>query len=133
MNKKFLVAVLTMFVLSMLLGFLIHEVLLGPDYAQLGALFRGPADSAHYFPWMLLAHVLTAVGFVWIYMRGHEDKPFLQQGLRYGLAVAVLATIPGYLIYYAVQPMPGMLVAKQIVFSSIGTVLMGIALARIYR
>ena len=133
MDKKFPLAVLAMFVLSLLFGFLIHDVLLGADYARLGTLFRGPTDAAAYFPWMLLAHALIAAGFVWIYRHGHEDRPFLSQGARYGVAVAVLATIPGYLIYYAVQPMPGLLVAKQIVYSSIGTVLMGIALARIYR
>ncbi len=41
----------------------------------------------------------------------------------------MLVTIPTYLIYYAVQPMPGMVVAKQIVFDSIGMVLLGIVAA----
>jgi len=34
-----------------------------------------------------------------------------------------------YLIYYAVQPMPGALVVKQIVFDSICMVLLGIVAA----
>ncbi len=34
-----------------------------------------------------------------------------------------------YLIYFAVQPMPGNLVAKQIVFDTIAMVIMGIACA----
>jgi succinate-acetate transporter protein len=49
--------------------------------------------------------------------------------VRFGLAVAVLATIPIDLIYYAVQPMPGNVVAKQIVFGTIAVVLMGIVCA----
>ena len=49
------------------------------------------------------------------------------------LAVAVLATIPTYLIYYAVQPYPGVVVAKQIVFDTIVVVLMGIVCAWINR
>jgi hypothetical protein len=43
--------------------------------------------------------------------------------------MAVLRTIPTYLIYYTVQPMPGAMVVKQIVFDSIGVVLMGIVVA----
>jgi hypothetical protein len=57
----------------------------------------------------------------------------LGQGLRFGLAVAVLMTIPMYLIYYAVQPTPGALAVKQIMFDTIATVLMGIAVAYLNR
>jgi len=49
--------------------------------------------------------------------------------LRYGIAIAVLMTIPTYLIYYAVQPIPGALVAKQIVFDTIAALIMGIVVA----
>jgi hypothetical protein len=51
------------------------------------------------------------------------------QGVRFGLAVAVLTTIPKYLIYFAVQPMPGNIVVKQIVFDTIAMVIMGVACA----
>ena len=44
--------------------------------------------------------------------------PLLQQGIRYGIAIALLAPVPVYLIYYAVQQLPGMMVVKQIVFDS---------------
>ena len=134
MNKKFLVSVVVIFVLSMALGFLVHGVLLNAAYTQLqGLLFRTPQDAESYFPYMLLAHVLISFGFVWIYQRGKEDKPFLGQGIRYGLAVAVLMTIPMYLIYYAVQPMPPALVYKQIVFDTLGVLLMGIVVAWLNR
>ena len=49
--------------------------------------------------------------------------------MRFGIAVAVLAVVPMYLIYYAVQPMPGALVAKQIVFDTISYVILGIVAA----
>jgi len=129
MNKKFIISVVVMFVLSMALGFLVHGVLLNESYTQLPGLFRTPQDAQAYFPFMLLAHVLISFGFVWIYQRGKEDKPFLPQGIRFGLAVAVLMTIPMYLIYYAVQPMPAALVYKQIVFDTLGVLLMGIVVA----
>lgn len=135
MNRKFFIAIVVMFIVSMVTDFIIHGLLLGADYARLaGSVFRTEQDSQQYFGWMLAAHVLIAAGFVWIYVKGREDgKPWLQQGLRYGVAVSVLTAIPGYLIYYVVQPLPGMLVAKQIVFSVIALLLMGVVVGWLYR
>jgi hypothetical protein len=75
---------------------------------------------------MVLAHTLFGFAFTWLYRQGKTaGASTLGQGVRFGLAVAVLMTIPTYLIYYAVQPTPGALAAKQIVFDSIAVVLMG--------
>jgi cytochrome bd-type quinol oxidase subunit 2 len=131
MTKKFWISVVVMYVLSMALGFLVHGYLLAPEYAKLTNLFRQPADQEAHFAVMLLAHVFIAVGFTWVYLRGRENKPFLAQGLRYGAAVAVLSTIPTYLIYLAVQPMPEALVVKQIVFDTIAMLAMGVVVAGI--
>jgi len=78
---------------------------------------------------MILAHVFMGAGMTWIYRQGREARPWLAQGIRFGLAVSVLMVIPTYLIYFAVQPMPAGLVAKQIVYDVIGTVVMGIVAA----
>ena len=133
MGRKFYISVGVMFVLSMALGFLVHGALLAPEYAKLTNLFRQGADAESHFSAMLLAHVFIAIGFTWIYVRGKEDKPFLGQGLRYGAAVAVLTTIPTYLIYLAVQPMPEALVVKQIVFDTIAMLVMGVVVAWVNR
>ena len=133
MNKKFLVAWVVIFLAWMAGDFLIHGVLLADDYRQLVKLYRSETESQQYFPWMLIAHVLCAGAFTWIYARGQEVRPWMGQGVRYGLAVAVLAAIPGYLIYYAVQPLTGDLVAKQIIFSTILLVVLGIIVAWLYR
>jgi hypothetical protein len=133
MNKKFVISVIVVFVLSMGIGFLVHGTILGPSYKELPNLFRKDADAQSLFPFMLLAHVFISFAFVWIYNKGKEDKPFLSQGICYGLAIATITAIPIYLIYYAVQPMPGMLVVKQIVFDSLSYVLLGIVVAWINR
>jgi len=133
MDRRFLVAVTVMFLLSMGLGILVHEVLLGQDYERLGALFRPKEQMEEFFPVLLLAHALIAAGFVWIYRQGREEKPFLPQGIRYGIAIAVLMTVPVYLVYYAVQPLPGVMVAKQIAFDSLGVIVMGVVVAWLYR
>ena len=133
MNKKFVISVIVVFVFSMVFGFLVHGFILGPSYAALTGMFRPEKDAGGYFPYMLLAHVFIAFTFVWIYNKGKEEKPFLSQGICYGIAIASITAIPIYLIYYAAQPMPGLLVVKQIIFDTIGYVLMGIVVAWINR
>jgi hypothetical protein len=129
MTKRFLISVIVIFILWMGLDFLIHGQLLHSDYSQLPNLFRSEQDSQQYFVYMLFAHVLMSVGFVWIYLKGKEDKPFVGQGLRFGLAVALLMEIPGYMIYYVVQPLPTEMVCKQMVFSTIEVLVLGVAVA----
>lgn len=135
MNARFVVSAAVLAVLSMLLGFVVHGMLLGADYARLveRGLFRPPEQAQEYFGAMIAAHVLIGIGLTWIYRQGRDARPWLAQGVRFGLAVAVLVTIPWYLIYFAVQPMPSDVVAKQIVFDVIVVVLMGIVAAAINR
>jgi membrane protease YdiL (CAAX protease family) len=134
MSKNFLISVVVMFIVSMVLGFLVHGLLLAPEYSKLvPSLFRAPDDAQRHFPMMLLAHVFIAIGWTWVYRQGRENKPWLMQGVRFGLGIAVLCAVPGYLIYYAVQPMPSGLVAQQIVFDTAASVIMGIVVAALNR
>ena len=49
MNKHFWISVVVMFVVAMLLGFVVHELLLGKDYARLTTLFRTKEDAGGHF------------------------------------------------------------------------------------
>lgn len=130
MNKKFLISWLVIFVVWMAGSFAVHGLLLGADYANAQPnLMRPEADQQRLFHWMLIAHLIMAGAFVWIYDRGNENKPWLQQGIRFGIAVALLAAVPVYIIYYVVQPTPGMVVVKQIIFDGILLVILGIVVA----
>jgi hypothetical protein len=133
MNQRFFVAWLIVFVAWMIGGFVVHGALLHDDYARLSGLFRTEADSQQHFPLEILAHVILAGAFVWIYSRGVENAPWPGQGVRFGMAVALLTTVPTYISYYAVQPLPGSLVLKQIVFDGILIILLGLLVAFLYR
>jgi hypothetical protein len=132
MNRRFFIAWVVVFVAWMAGSFLVHGVLLHADYSQLPNLFRLEADAQRHFPLMILAHVIMAGAFVWIYTRGTENKPWLGQGLRYGLAAALLI-VPIYIIYYVVQPMPGNVVVKQFVFDGIVLLALGAIVAYLHR
>lgn len=133
MNKQFFIAWVVVFIAWFLGSYVVHGVLLHDDYARLQNLFRSESDAQAFFPLMILAHVLLSGAFVWIYSRGVEAKPWLAQGIRFGIAVALLTVVPTYLIYYVVQPMPAATVAKQIVFDGILLLVLGSIVAFVCR
>lgn len=133
MNKTFLLAWLLVFVAWMIGSFVVHGMLLQSDYAALASLFRSPAEAQAYFPLMIGAHIFMAGAFTWIYGRGAESRPWLGQGLRFGLLVALLTVVPTYTIYFVVQPMPGMLAIKQMIFDGILLLILGAIAAWCYR
>jgi hypothetical protein len=133
MNKKFLIGWLLVFVLWFIGSYIVHGVLLNAEYMQLKGLFRSSTDSQQYFPLMLLAHVIMSGAFVWIFQRGVEPRPWVGQGARYGLAVALLTVVPNYLIYFVVQPIPAAVVLRQIVFDGLLLIVLGMLIAWVYR
>lgn len=133
MNKTFWITAIAVYVVSMAFGIAGHGGWLAGDYAQLKDVFRPPAEQGDYLIWLIIAHVVFALAFVWIYRKGRESTPYLAQGLRYGVAMALLVSVPMYLIYYSVQPMPGMVVVKQIVVDTLMMLVAGVVTAWMYR
>jgi hypothetical protein len=134
MSKKFIIAWVVIFVAWMAGSFVVHGTLLHGDYAKLPNLMRPEAEQQQFLPWMILAHVFLSGAFVWIYARGVEaGKAWTSQGVRYGIAVAFLTVVPTYMIYYCVQPTPGMLVIKQMAFDGILIVILGVIVAWLHR
>ncbi len=129
MNKKFFISWAIVFVAWMAGSFVVHAVLLADGYAGLPNLFRPDEESQQYFHFMLIAHIIMAGAFVWIYQRGLGDDPWLIQGLRYGIAIALLAPIPTYMIYYVVQPMPGNHVVMQMIYDGLLVLILGTVVA----
>jgi len=129
MNQKLIVAWIAVFVVWMGGSFLVHGMILHSEYANLPGLMRTEADANARFQWMIAAHAVLSAAFVWIYSRGVEDKPALPQGMRFGLAVALVSNVPIYLIHYVVQPMPGMLVFEQMAYGVVLMVVLGVVAA----
>ena len=135
MNKRFVLSVAVLFVLTMLFGFLVHGTLLAADYTKLAnaGIYRTPEQAHPLMGFMMVANLAYSIGVTWIYRMGRDNRPWLGQGFRFGLALATLTTIPTYLIYYVVTPMPSDVVAQQIVFDIIANVAVGMIAAFINR
>ncbi len=130
MGKRFWICGIVMSFAALLWAFLTHALLLQADYDALGAMYRTAADGERHFPWLLLAHALIGFAMTWIFGQGVSgERPTPAQGLRFGLAMALFSTVPGYLVHYAVQPLPPLLVAKQVVLGVLGMLLLGMLVA----
>src|SRR5262249_21742241 len=62
---KFLISVVVMFVMTFALSFFVHGFLLQGDYMEMIGSMRKPEDVHALMPWMVLAHALFGVAFVW--------------------------------------------------------------------
>ena len=133
MNKKFLISWVAVFVVWMVGSFLVHGLWLSPTYESMTNMMRPMEEQEAMMHFMLIAHIMMAGAFVWIYERGNEDKPWMQQGLRFGIAIAVLAPIPTFMIYYTVQQTPGMLAVQQSIGDSVVVIAVALVAAFLSR
>jgi hypothetical protein len=97
MNRKCIISAVVMFVMAWALSFVVHGLLLGGDYANTPGM-RPPEEAQKIIYWIIIAQAIFGAAFAWVYYQGREDKPWLTQGLRFGIAVACLTVIPTYLI-----------------------------------
>jgi hypothetical protein len=132
MDKRFWICGILVSIAALLLDFVVHGLMLQGDYNALVAsgIMRSPEDANHYMPYMVAAHLLIGFGLTWLYRKGIDSgKANIGQGLRFGAADAVMATIPGNLIYNAVQQFPPPMEPKQMILSTIAMLLLGMLLA----
>jgi hypothetical protein len=92
-------------------------------------IMRTEADSQAHFLWMLLAFAIQSAAIVWIYAKGNTGGAWLGQGIRFGIAIWAVSSVFMYLIYYSVQPWPGMVTAREMGWDFIALLLVGIVVA----
>lgn len=133
MDRKSLLATAAAFATSFVLSFVLHGLVLAGDYNTLLAVYRGPQFRPATFAVLVLAQALMAAAMVAVYRYGREGRPYLGQGVRFGLMAAGLSVIPHYMINYAVTNIPAVLAVEQIVLETVKVVAMGIVVAWVYR
>jgi hypothetical protein len=132
MNKpRLVITIIVIFVVATFTGFFIHGMWLKQDYVPVASLYR-PDDQIK-MPFILISYLAFAIGSVWLYAHGVEDKPWLGQGVRFGIAMWLVLAVPSFLIAYAVQPMPLILTVKQLMSEAVNKILLGLITALIYR
>jgi hypothetical protein len=136
-TKRYLIAVIVVFVVYSGVAYPIHQVLLQPDYDALQEKQEKPVRSFAEFtkrvPLLYLANLIFSLAFCFIYIRGYEpNKHWLRQGVRYGLVVATLLA-PMALIGYVALPIPLLLALKLIVLNYVHLVITALVAAGVYQ
>jgi hypothetical protein len=134
--KKLVGGVVAAFVILFVAGFVVHNVWLGTTYRQMrdaGFSFR-PEDTMRHKLWgVWVSDVLYSILFVWVYARGREEKPWVGQGIRYGILMSLFTVVPSTLNEYVVYNLPHTLTLEWMVAGLITLMLMGLAVAAILK
>jgi hypothetical protein len=119
------------FLVSNAFAIAIHGFILAADYEPYrGTLLRdfqgGPGWQALLLP---VAHLCFISGLVWIYGRLSLHGSPTARGLKLGLIAWLVGQAPLWLIWYAEQPWPDSLVAKQLGLELLSSLAIGVTIA----
>ncbi|HUN64933.1 MAG TPA: hypothetical protein VMW43_02460 [Bacteroidota bacterium] len=106
MGKKIWIGFVVTYIITEVLDYLINGVLLGPTYDWLMRSFPGlyrPEGMKIYI--FFITNIFFSFFFVYIFSRGYEGKGVLE-GVRYGLYIALMVTLPAAYAEYAMHPLP---------------------------
>jgi hypothetical protein len=131
--KKLVLASVATFVILMATNYLVHSIWLMPDYDAIPLSHRSPWGIQHRFWALVVGQVFFSAMFAYIYTRGRENKSWIEQGIRYGIRVALLTVVPTSLTEYTVYIIPYKLAIKWMVAGGIQLGLAGLVVAAIFK
>lgn len=129
--KKIIGAIVASFVVIAVGRYWIHNVWLYSDYQASSDVWRTPEAMMHRVWTFPIATLSIAVGAVLIYIRGVEAKPWVGQGVRFGILLAMVTALPQSLVQYAVYPIHYQLALKWILGEGLLALVAGLVIAAI--
>jgi len=129
--KRLILAILVVFLFIVAYEWLLHGVLLKGLYETTPQFWRPEATMPQYLPFLFVGQFFMAVFFGIIFAKGYENRG-IGEGARFGLLIGLLFA-PMSLIWYAIQPLPGILIVYWILGRIVGMIIAGILLAAICR
>jgi hypothetical protein len=89
------------------LGSVGHQLLLGRDYVAIEPIMRDKAGVQAHMPLALITCLIFCAALMWIDSQGRNTRPWLGQGIRFGVGVWAISFVPLYLTNYVIEPWPG--------------------------
>ena len=132
-TKRTLLAILAGFNLLVAGRYLIHSVWLAGPYAENATLWRTQSAMLHRLWVIHLANLIFAAAAVLIYVRGIEPKPWLGQGIRFGVLLALITAVPQSMVEFFTYPIPAALAVDWIIGEGLLALLLGVVVAAICR
>ena len=131
--KKMVLANIVVLVLTAVGTFLIHGMLLREAYGKFPNLLRTLNDSNDHVMFLMVGFLFFTLAFVWIYAQMKQGGSWIADGLKYAIAVWLIASVSRYAIYYAIQPWSSEVVWMQIGYELVLTLVLGAAIGFILR
>lgn len=133
-TKKLIIAVLAVFVLLEVTGYLIHSVLLASTYMEeaISKAFRPMAEMQAKMWRMWIADFVFSFFFVFIFIKGYQNKGIME-GVRYGVYIALFMNFSASVAQNVVYPIPFTLALQWFIYGSIQMVLIGVVTAYLYK
>ena len=117
-NGRIALAGLAVFLLNQVGAVLVHGFLLANDYAPFeGTLLRANGDGTPDWQFIFLPvrHLSFTIGLMWLFRIAREEgAAWVARALKLGVISYLIGPGPMFLIWYAEQPWPGALAAKQL-------------------
>lgn len=131
-GPRLALAIIAGFVFIFASDFVVHTILLAGDYKATASLWRTEAEMQSRFLFMLVAHFLCALAFLYIWAKTGWRRRTIADGCSFGFWMGLFqqsATI----ILYVVSPLPAGLAAKWFFIGLLQAVLLGALAALIYK
>jgi hypothetical protein len=95
------------FIVTWVMEFVIHGVLLSGIYQETASVWRAPGEMMQKMWIMWAGYLVFAPFFALIYVKGYEKgKPGLGQGIRCGLYVGGMLSVMHSFGWYVILPIP---------------------------
>ena len=134
MNKKLWITFIVVFVVYFILDWLVNGVLLNSTYmAEDVAKIMRPEAEINSNMWIIIiCDLFYTFFFTLIFSKGFENKGWME-GVRFGLYVGLMVSVPMAYITYAVQPIPYSLALQWFIYGTLSNIIIGIVAALMYK
>jgi hypothetical protein len=131
-TKRFWLAFVAAYVVYHVFGFVVHGIWLDPVYQDLAEVFR-PKEQMDSMAWIFFVTSAVVVWvFCYVFTRGYEGRG-IGEGVRYGLIMGLFMMVIQAYDSYVIYPLPYHLILKWFISGMVIFIVMGIAVALIYK
>jgi hypothetical protein len=126
---------LVVFVLANVGAVIVHGFVLAADYEPYeGTLLRRGTEPAWQFIFLPVVHLSFTIGLIWLFRIAREDDDrWTARALTLGVIAWLIGPAPMFLLWYAEQPWPGMLVAKQLPYEFVMAMVLALSAGAMLR
>lgn len=132
MKGRFWLSVLVVFVTYMIIDFILHMQVLSGAYEATQHLWRPEAEMNSMMWIMWLGTLVFSFFFVFLFSKGYEGKG-CGEGLRFGLYIGLMFSVPMALGMYGSMPITGWLAGAWLIGGVVESAIAGAILSKVYK